>query len=184
MTKKIDIYDTTLRDGSQGEGISFSVEDKVKIARRLDAFGIDYIEGGWPGSNPKDIEFFERMKSVTLTHAKLAAFGSTRRPHRKAEDDPNLQQLLDAGTPVVTFVGKSWDFHVTEALRLPLEENLAMIADTVTFYKAHGKEVIFDAEHFFDGWKRNPSYAALCLDVALGAGVDCIAGVCQKTRVN
>ena len=175
MTTKIDIYDTTLRDGSQGEGISFSVEDKVKIARRLDAFGIDYIEGGWPGSNPKDIEFFERMKSVTLTHAKLAAFGSTRRPHRKAEDDPNLQQLLDAGTPVVTFVGKSWDFHVTEALRLPLEENLAMIADTVTFYKAHGKEVIFDAEHFFDGWKRNPSYAAMCLDAALAAGVDCIA---------
>ncbi len=175
MTQKIDIYDTTLRDGSQGEGISFSVEDKVKIAKRLDAFGIDYIEGGWPGSNPKDIEFFERMKSVPLSHAKLAAFGSTRRPNRRAEDDPNLQQLLDAGTPVITFVGKSWDFHVTEALRLPLEENLAMIADTVTFYKSHGKETIFDAEHFFDGWKRNPSYAAQCLDAALSAGVDCVA---------
>ncbi len=175
MTTKIDIYDTTLRDGSQGEGISFSVEDKVKIARRLDAFGIDYIEGGWPGSNPKDIEFFERMKSLPLSHAKLGAFGSTRRPNRRAEDDPNLQQLLDAGTPVITFVGKSWDFHVTEALRLPLEENLAMIADTVRFYKAHGKETIFDAEHFFDGWKRNPGYAAQCLDAALSAGVDCIA---------
>ena len=175
MTTKIDIYDTTLRDGSQGEGISFSVEDKVKIARRLDAFGIDYIEGGWPGSNPKDVEFFERMKSVTLTHAKLAAFGSTRRPNRRPEDDPNLQQLLDAGTPVVTFVGKSWDFHVTEALRLPLEENLVMIADTVKFYKAHGKETIFDAEHFFDGWKRNPNYAGQCLDAALSAGVDCVA---------
>ena len=175
MIKKIDIYDTTLRDGSQGEGISFSVEDKVKIAKRLDAFGIDYIEGGWPGSNPKDVEFFERMKSVTLTHAKLAAFGSTRRPNRRAEDDPNLQQLLDAGTSVITFVGKAWDFHVTEALRLPLEENLAMIADTVTFYKAHGKETIFDAEHFFDGWKRNPSYAAQCLDAALSAGVDYVA---------
>ena len=172
---QIDIYDTTLRDGSQGEGISFSVEDKIRIAKRLDAFGIDYIEGGWPGSNPKDIEFFERMKSVTLSHAKLAAFGSTRRPNRRAEDDPNLQQLLDAGAPVITFVGKSWDFHVTEALRLPLEENLAMIADTVTLYKAHGKEVIYDAEHFFDGWKRNPSYAAQCLDAALTAGVDCIA---------
>ena len=172
---KIDIYDTTLRDGSQGEGISFSVEDKVKIARRLDAFGIDYIEGGWPGSNPKDIEFFERMKSVPLAHAKLAAFGSTRRPNRRAEDDPNLQQLLDAGTPVVTFVGKSWDFHVTEALRLPLEENLAMIADTVRFYKAYGKETIFDAEHFFDGWKRNPAYAAQCLEAALSADADCIA---------
>ncbi len=175
MTTKIDIYDTTLRDGSQGEGISFSVEDKVKIAKRLDAFGIDYIEGGWPGSNPKDIEFFERMKSVPLSHAKLAAFGSTRRPNRRAEDDPNLQQLLDAGTPVITFVGKAWDFHVTEALRLPLEENLAMIADTVRFYKAHGKEVIYDAEHFFDGWKRNWEYAASCLSAALSAGVDCIA---------
>ena len=172
---RIDIYDTTLRDGSQGEGISFSVEDKIRIARRLDAFGIDYIEGGWPGSNPKDIEFFERMKSVPLSHAKLAAFGSTRRPNRKAEDDPNLQQLLDAGTPVVTFVGKAWDFHVLEALRLPLEENLAMIADTVAFYKSHGKEVIYDAEHFFDGWKRNRDYAAQCLDAALSAGVDCVA---------
>jgi len=172
---RIDIYDTTLRDGSQGEGISFSVEDKIRIARRLDAFGIDYIEGGWPGSNPKDIEFFERMKAVPLSHAKLAAFGSTRRPNRKAEDDPNLQQLLDAGTLVVTFVGKAWDFHVIEALRLPLEENLAMIADTVTFYKSRGKEVIYDAEHFFDGWKRNREYAAQCLDAALSAGVDCVA---------
>jgi len=175
MNTRIDIYDTTLRDGSQGEGISFSVEDKMKIARRLDAFGIDYIEGGWPGSNPKDIEFFARMKSVTLAHARLAAFGSTRRPNRKASEDPMLQQLLDAETPVITFVGKSWDFHVTEALRLPLEENLAMIADTVQFFKAHGREVIFDAEHFFDGYKRNPDYAARCLDAALSAGVDCIA---------
>ena len=175
MNTRIDIYDTTLRDGSQGEGISFSVEDKIRIAKRLDAFGIDYIEGGWPGSNPKDIEFFERMKAVPLSHAKLAAFGSTRRPNRRAEDDPNLQQLLDAGTPVVTFVGKAWDFHVIEALRLPLEENLAMIADTTAFYKAHGKEVIYDAEHFFDGWKRNPKYAAECLDAALSAGADCAA---------
>jgi len=175
MTTRIDIYDTTLRDGSQGEGISFSVEDKMKIARRLDAFGIDYIEGGWPGSNPKDIEFFARMKSVTLTHAKLAAFGSTRRPNRKASEDPMLLQLLEAETPVITFVGKSWDFHVTEALRLPLEENLAMIADTVQFFKGHGREVIFDAEHFFDGWKCNPEYAGLCLKAALDAGVDCIA---------
>ena len=175
MNTRIDIYDTTLRDGSQGEGISFSVEDKIKIARRLDAFGIDYIEGGWPGSNPKDIEFFARMKSVTLAHAKLAAFGSTRRPNRKAAEDPMLQQLLDAETPVITFVGKSWDFHVTEALRLPLEENLAMIADTVQFFKAHEREVIFDAEHFFDGWKRGAEYGAACLNAALSAGVDCIA---------
>ena len=175
MNTRIDIYDTTLRDGSQGEGISFSVDDKMKIARRLDAFGIDYIEGGWPGSNPKDIEFFARMKSVTLTHAKLAAFGSTRRPNRKASEDPMLQQLLDADTPVITFVGKSWDFHVTEALRLPLEENLAMIADTVQFFKGQGREVIFDAEHFFDGWKRGAEYGAACLEAALSAGVDCIA---------
>ena len=172
---RIDIYDTTLRDGSQGEGISFSVDDKIKIARRLDAFGIDYIEGGWPGSNPKDIEFFDRMKGITLAHAKLAAFGSTRRPGRRAEDDPMLQQLLAAETPVITFVGKSWDFHVTEALRLPLEENLAMIADTVQFFKASGKEVIYDAEHFFDGYKRNPSYASECLEAALSAGVDAVA---------
>ncbi len=175
MNTRIEIYDTTLRDGSQGEGISFSVEDKIRIARRLDAFGIDYIEGGWPGSNPKDIEFFDRMKGVTLHHAKLAAFGSTRRPNRKAEDDPMLRQLLDAETPVITFVGKSWDFHVTEALRLPLEENLAMIADTVQFLKAQGREVIFDAEHFFDGYKRNPTYTAQCVASALDAGVDCVA---------
>jgi len=175
MTTRIDIYDTTLRDGSQGEGISFSVDDKIKIARRLDAFGIDYIEGGWPGSNPKDIEFFARMKGVKLAHAKLAAFGSTRRPNRKASDDPMLQQLLDAETPVITFVGKSWDFHVIEALRLPLEENLVMIADTVQFFKSQGKEVIYDAEHFFDGYKRNPDYAAQCLEAALSSGVDCVA---------
>ena len=173
--RHVQIFDTTLRDGSQGEGISFSVEDKVKIARRLDAFKIDYIEGGWPGSNPKDIEFFERMKSVTLTHAKLTAFGSTRRPNREAKDDPMLQQLLDAHTPVICFVGKSWDFQVIEALRLPLEENLAMIADTVAFFKSHGKEVIYDAEHFFDGYKRNPEYTSSCLKAALGAGVDTIA---------
>ncbi len=175
MTTRIDIYDTTLRDGSQGEGISFSVEDKVRIARRLDAFGVDYIEGGWPGSNPKDIEFFDRMKCVKLAHARLTAFGATRRPNRRAEDDPMLQQLLDAETPAITFVGKAWDFHVTEALRLPLAENLAMIADTVRFFKAHGREVIYDAEHFFDGWKRNADYSAQCLDAALTAGVDSVA---------
>ena len=172
---RIDIYDTTLRDGSQGEGISFSVEDKVRIARRLDAFGIDYIEGGWPGSNPKDVEFFDRMKAVPLRHAKLAAFGSTRRPGRAAADDPMLNQLLDAETPVITFVGKSWDFQVTEALRLPLEENLAMIEDTTAFLKSRGKEVIYDAEHFFDGYKRNADYAVACVRAALEAGGDIVA---------
>jgi len=173
--RKVDIYDTTLRDGSQGEGISFSVEDKVRIAKRLDAFGVDYIEGGWPGSNPKDIEFFDRMKSVKLTTAKLAAFGSTRRPNRKPEDDPMLAQLLDAQTPVITFVGKSWDFQVTEALRLPLEENLAMISDTTRYFKANGKEVIYDAEHFFDGYKRNPDYTSACVRSAVEAGIDVVA---------
>jgi 2-isopropylmalate synthase len=175
MTPQVDIYDTTLRDGSQGEGISFSVEDKVKIAKRLDAFGIDYIEGGWPGSNPKDIEFFERMKSVTLTYAKLSAFGSTRRPGKPASEDPMLAQLLAAETPVITFVGKSWDFQVREALRLPLEENLAMIADTTAFLKSQGREVIYDAEHFFDGYRASPSYSAQCLQAALDNGVDVIA---------
>jgi 2-isopropylmalate synthase len=171
----IDIYDTTLRDGSQGEGISFSVEDKVRVTRRLDAFGVDYIEGGWPGSNPKDVEFFARMKTIPLQHARLSAFGSTRRPGNAAADDPMLRQLIDAETPVVTFVGKSWDFHVTEALRLPLDENLAMIADTTRFLKKEGKEAIYDAEHFFDGYKRNPDYAALCVEAALNAGIDTVA---------
>jgi len=174
-SRRIDIYDTTLRDGSQGEGISFSVEDKIKIARRLDTFGVDYIEGGWPGSNPKDIEFFERMKSIPLKHAKLTAFGSTRRPGRTAAEDPMVRQLIEAGTPVVCFVGKSWDFHVTEALRLPLEENLAMIAETTRYFKDQGKETIYDAEHFFDGYKRNPAYTLSCLGAALDAGVDVIA---------
>jgi len=173
--KTIAIYDTTLRDGSQGEGISFSVEDKVKIAKRLDAFGIDYIEGGWPGSNPKDIEFFDRMKSIPLTNARLAAFGSTRRPGKKAEEDPMLAQLLAAETPVITFVGKSWDFHVIEALRLPLEENLAMISDTTAFLKSQGREAIYDAEHFFDGYKRNPDYTKSCLRAAIDSGIDLIA---------
>jgi len=175
MPKHIEIYDTTLRDGAQGEGISFSVEDKVRIARRLDAFGVDYIEGGWPGSNPKDVDFFQVMKGVKLTHAKLAAFGSTRRPHRTPADEPMLRQLLDAETPVITFVGKAWDFQVTEALRLPLEENVQMIADTVRFLKGHSREVIYDAEHFFDGYKRGPDYGLRCLEAALSEGADCVA---------
>jgi len=175
MPKQIEIYDTTLRDGSQGEGISFSVEDKVRIAKRLDAFGVDYIEGGWPGSNPKDVDFFQVMKGVTLAHAKLAAFGSTRRPHRTPEDEPMLRQLLDAETPVITFVGKSWDFQVTEALRLPLGENIQMIADTVRFLKAHSREVIYDAEHFFDGYKRGAEYGLRCVEAALNEGADCVA---------
>ena len=172
---KILIYDTTLRDGSQGEGISFSVEDMLKIARRLDEAGFDYIEGGWPGSNPKHEEFFERMKSVSLSHAKLAAFGSTRRPSVKAEDDANLQSLVKSGAPVAAIFGKSWDFHVTDALRVPLEQNIEMIYDSVQFLKKHFEQVIFDAEHFFDGYKANPDYSLKSLKSAVAAGADCVA---------
>ena len=131
MGRPIKIYDTTLRDGTQGEGVSFSMEDKVRLATRLDAFGVDYIEGGWPGSNPKDLRFFRRMQDVSLKHARLAAFSMTRRAGGTAESDANMRALLEAGAPVATIVGKSWDFHVTHALETTLEENLAMIADTI-----------------------------------------------------
>jgi 2-isopropylmalate synthase len=169
---RISIYDTTLRDGSQGEGVHFSLEDKVRIARKLDEFGMDYVEGGWPGSNPKDIEFFERMKVEPLKRAKLAAFGSTRRPNVKAEEDEQLKLLVAAATPVVTIFGKSWDLHVIRALKTTLEENLAMIGDSVRYLAAHVPEVVYDAEHFFDGYKRNPSYALDCLRAARDAGAN------------
>jgi 2-isopropylmalate synthase len=170
--RKIEIYDTTLRDGSQGEGISFSVEDKVRIARRLDEFGMDFIEGGWPGSNPKDEAFFDRMKSIPLKHALLTAFGSTCRADISASDDSQLQKLLAAQTPVVTIFGKSWEEHVRFALRTTLDENLRMIAGSVSFLKAHVGTVIYDAEHFFDGYKTHPEYALNCLRTALQAGAD------------
>lgn len=169
---KIAVYDTTLRDGSQMEGISFSVEDKIRIARRLDAFGMDYIEGGWPGAAPKDTEFFHRMKNIPLTRSKLAAFGSTRKANTKCEDDVLLAALLDAGAKVCTIVGKSWAWQVKEALRVPLEENLAMVKESVAYLKAHGKEVIYDAEHFFDGFKDDPDYALAALSAAVEGGVD------------
>ncbi len=172
---KIFIYDTTLRDGTQGEGVCLSVTDKVKIAQRLDEAGIDYIEGGWPGSNPKDIEFFKLISAIPLKHAKIAAFGSTRRANVRAEDDTNLLALVESGTPVVTIFGKAWDLHVTEALRVPLETNIEMIYDSVDFLKKQGKEVIFDAEHFFDGYKANPDYALKAVKAAADAGADCIA---------
>lgn len=172
--QQVYLYDTTLRDGSQGEDISFSVEDKIKIAHRLDAFGIDYIEGGWPGSNPKDMEFFEEMKKVKLKHAKLASFGSTCRPSLSPSSDENINQLLLAETPVVTIFGKSWDMHVTTALGTTLERNLDMISSTVKYLKDNGKEVIYDAEHFFDGFKSNPEYALKTLQAAEAAGADFI----------
>src|SRR5918992_4308483 len=142
MRRQIKIYDTTLRDGTQGEGVSFSMEDKVRLATRLDAFGVDYIEGGWPGSNPKDLRFFRRMQDVSLKHARLAAFSMTRRAGGRAEGDANMQALVDAGEPVATIVGKSWDFHVTDALDTTLPENLAMIADTIAYLGSRMEEVL------------------------------------------
>ncbi len=172
---RVILYDTTLRDGTQGEGISLSVADKLKITEKLDEYGFDYIEGGWPGSNPKDAEFFQRAKSLTFRHAKLAAFGSTRRAGVMVEEDENLRALMEAETPVVTLVGKSWDLHVTRALRTTLDENLRMIADSVRWMKSHGREVVYDAEHFFDGYKRNQEYALATLRAAAEAGADSLA---------
>jgi 2-isopropylmalate synthase len=170
MRRLIKIYDTTLRDGTQGEGVSFSMEDKVRLATRLDAIGIHYIEGGWPGSNPKDLRFFRRMQDVVFKHAKLAAFSMTRRAGGLAESDANMQALVAAGAPVATIVGKSWDFHVTEALGTTLEENLAMVHDTIAYLRPKMDEVLFDAEHFFDGFRANRDYALATLRAAERAG--------------
>jgi len=170
--KKISIYDTTLRDGSQGENISFSVEDKLHIARKLDELGVDYIEGGWPGSNSKDVAFFERARDLKLKHAKIAAFGSTCHPRHSAAHDKNLQALIETGTPVVTIFGKSWDLHVKVALGVSLEENLNLIRNSVAYLKSHGREVVYDAEHFFDGFKADPGYALATLRAAEEAGAD------------
>lgn len=171
---KVRIYDTTLRDGAQAEGISFSLDDKVRIAQRLDELGIHYIEGGWPGSNPKDIKFFQRMKRMRLKNAKLTAFGSTRRAKYPAEEDPNIRALLKSGTKVVCIFGKSWDLHVRIALGVSLEKNLELIEDSVSYLKKKKKEVIYDAEHFFDGYKDDPSYAFKTLEAAQRAGADWI----------
>src|SRR5205085_1329683 len=148
---KIFTFDTTLRDGTQGESVSFSVEDKILIAQKLDELGIDYIEGGWPGSNPKDKEFFARAKSLRLKHARLVAFGSTRFAKNPVEEDTNVRMLIEAETPTISIFGKSWDFHVHRALGITEDENLAIISETVAYLKAHGREVVYDAEHFFDG---------------------------------
>lgn len=169
---RIFTFDTTLRDGTQGEAVSFSVEDKLLIAQKLDDLGIDYIEGGWPGSNPKDREFFERARSLPLQHAKLTAFGSTRFARNPVEEDTNVLALLDAETPVISIFGKTWDLHVRRALGITEDENLALIADTVRFLKEHGREVVYDAEHFFDGYFANPSYALRTLEAAKDAGAD------------
>lgn len=170
----IQIYDTTLRDGTQGEGIAFSVEDKLKIARRLDRMGVHYIEGGWPGSNPKDMEFFQRIRDEQLQKATLCAFGSTRKVGQSAAADPNLRALTECGVRAVTIFGKSWDFHVSRVLGTTLDENLAMVRDSVAFLKSRSMEVIFDAEHFFDGYRANPQYAMTVVRAAQEAGADTI----------
>ena len=168
------IYDTTLRDGTQGEQINFSAEEKLRIALRLDDLGFHYIEGGWPGSNPKDARFFELAKTASFRHACLTAFGSTRKPHSLPLECPNLQALLKAETPAVAIFGKTWDLHVVQILETTLAENLAMISDSVAYLKSQGREVVYDAEHFFDGHKMNPRYARKTLEAALAAGADMI----------
>jgi 2-isopropylmalate synthase len=172
--RKVFLYDTTLRDGSQRSGISFSVEDKLKITRLLDDFGVSYIEGGWPGSNPKDVAYFQRVQSLKLKNAKIAAFGSTRRAGQSVETDPNLGALLEAKTPVVTVVGKSSPFQVSEVLQTTLEENIKMISESVRWLKEHGKEVIYDAEHFFDGYRGDAEYALSTIHAAYEAGADTV----------
>jgi len=170
--KSVQLYDTTLRDGAQSEGISFSAVDKLHITRKLDELGIHYIEGGWPGSNPKDVEFFQKARELKLGNAALVAFGSTRRPHSKVENDGNIRALEESGAMTLTLVGKSSELQVTQVLETTLEENLSMIADSIRYLKKKGFKVIFDAEHFFDGYKHNPEYAQRVLEAA--AGADCL----------
>src|SRR3954451_10064973 len=165
-------FDTTLRDGTQGEAVSFSQEDKILVAHKLDELGIDYIEGGWPGSNPKDKEFFERAKDEKFKHARLTAFGATRFARNPVEEDVSVNALIAAQTPVVTIFGKSWDFHVHRALGITEDQNREIIFDTVKYLKDHGKEVVYDAEHFFDGYKANKDHALRTLEAAKSAGAD------------
>lgn len=171
---RIIIYDTTLRDGSQGEGVNFSLQDKLLLTRRLDELGVDYIEGGYPLSNPKDAEYFQAVRSLPLRHARVVAFGMTRKKHTAVEDDVGLRALLAAGTSVVTIVGKTWDYHVTHVLGTTLEENLRMIGESVAHCRRQGREVFYDAEHFFDGWKANPEYALRTVQVAAEAGASVV----------
>jgi len=167
---QIQLYDTTLRDGTQQEGMSLSLDDKLKIARVLDDLGVDYIEGGWPGSNPKDIAFFEQARDLSLRHATITAFGSTRRAGVPVDQDAQICALLEAGTRAVAIFGKSWDLHVTDVLHTTLDENLHMIEESVSFVRAQGREVIYDAEHFFDGYRADPKYAIRALHAAARAG--------------
>lgn len=172
--RHVEIYDTTLRDGAQSEDVSFSVEDKLRISQRLDDLGIHYIEGGWPGSNPKDVEFFKEIKRLELKTSKIVAFGSTRKAANRVEDDPNLLSLLEAGTEVITIFGKSWDLHISDALRISLKRNIELISDSISYLKSKRRKVFYDAEHFFDGYKSNPEYAIKTLLTAEAAGADTI----------
>ncbi len=170
MSRQILLYDTTLRDGTQGEQVNLSAEDKLRIVKKLDEFEVPYIEGGWPGSNPKDARFFEMARELPLRNARLTAFGSTCRPHLRAEEDGNIMALLRTGAEVITIFGKSWDLHATEILGISLEENASMIERTVAYLRDAGREVIYDAEHFFDGYKHNPDYALKTVRAALNGG--------------
>ncbi len=174
MARAIEIFDTTLRDGTQAENFNISVRDKVRISIALDELGIDYIEGGWPGSNPVSVEYFEKIKKVSLSHAKVSAFGSTRHIRNDAEKDKNLQALIEAETPVITIFGKSWDIHVTDALNIELGENLIIIEDTLAYLRKYVDDLIYDAEHFFDGFKNNPDYALATLEGAVKGGASTI----------
>ncbi len=174
MNEKIILYDTTLRDGSQGEEVTLSAEDKLRITRKLDELGFHYVEGGWPGSNPKDARFFEMCREISFENTRLTAFGSTRRADTRPEDDQSIQALLEVETDVVTIFGKSWDLHASEILGVTLDENLSMIGDTLSYLKEQGKEVIYDAEHFFDGYKQNPDYALSTVKAAMDGGADII----------
>ncbi|MBI4684691.1 MAG: citramalate synthase [Nitrospirae bacterium] len=174
MARKIEIYDTTLRDGSQAEDIAFSVEDKLRITEKLDELGVHFIEGGYPGSNPKDAEYFRKVKKLKLRNSELVAFGSTHRPKHKPKNDSSIKALIESGTPAITIFGKTWDFHVKEALKIPLNENLEIIYNSVAYLKKHTGKVFFDAEHFFDGYKTNPEFALKCLIAAEDAGADCL----------
>ncbi len=174
MPRRIQIYDTTLRDGSQGEGVNFSLQDKLQIAIRLDELGVDFIEGGYPLSNEKDAEFFQRAADLSFAHAQICAFGMTRRRATTPAEDPGMQALLASQAPVITIVGKTSDFHVQEVLRVSLEENLAMIAETIAYLRDQGRRVIYDAEHAFDGWKANPEYATQTIQAAAAAGAETV----------
>ena len=172
MDSRIEIYDTTLRDGTQGEAINFSVADKLRIAEALDELGIDFIEGGWPGSNPRDVAFFDEARRLKLRYSRITAFGATHRQRLTCEEDPNIQALVAAQTPVVTIFGKSWELHVSDALRITPSENLDIIEDSIRYLASRVGTVIYDAEHFFDGFRSNPEYALQTLRAAAAGGTD------------